>query len=149
LTSRETWPLRRGSCAGGAEEPEAEIVVAKALEEVLAAEDGGEEAEIGGRRGIERTRRAALAIAHGLDEAVEGAMRRRGIVDDGEGIETAMAGRRRHGGVTREIRDAFRQGVPPESSAATAAGAAPDFELVGIVDDGLHPQHAAVLVVKS
>jgi hypothetical protein len=74
---------------GGAEQLDAEIAVAKALEEVLAAEDGGEEGEVAGRRGIERTRRAAVAIPQRLHEALEGAIGGRGIVDDGEGIEGA------------------------------------------------------------
>jgi hypothetical protein len=94
---------------GGAEEADAQVAVAEALESVFAAEDSRKEGEVRGRRGIERTRRAALAIAHGLDEAVEGAMDRCGIVDDGEGIEVAVGGRRGHGGVAREIRDARRQ----------------------------------------
>jgi hypothetical protein len=40
-------------------------------------------------------------------------MRWLGIVDDGEGIEIAVFGGRRHGGVAREIRDARRQGCHP------------------------------------
>lgn len=56
----------------------------KPLHGVLAAEDGRREDEVRGRREIERPRRAALATAHGLDEAVEGAMGSRGSVDDGE-----------------------------------------------------------------
>ena len=115
---------------GRAEEAQAQLAVPEALQQVFAAEDSRKEGEVRGRRGVERTRRAALAIAHGLDEAVEGAVRRRGIVDNGEGIEVAVVGRRRHGGVAREIRHALRQGVPPESPAAAAAGAATDFELV-------------------
>jgi hypothetical protein len=97
---------------------------------MLAAEDGGEEGEIGGRRGIERTRRAAVAIPQRLHEPLEGAIGGRGIIDDGEGIEVAVIGRRGDGGVAREVRDALRQGVPPESPVAAAAGAAADFELI-------------------
>jgi hypothetical protein len=73
--------------SAGAKEVEPQLTVAEALQGVFAAEDGRKEGEVGRRRGIERTRRAPLAIPHGLDEAVEGALGRRGIVDDGEGIE--------------------------------------------------------------
>jgi len=102
----------------GPKEVDPQVAVAEALQGVFAAEDGRKEGEVGGRRGIERTRRTALAIAHGLDEAVEGAVGRGGIVDDGEGIEVTVIGRCGHGGVAREIRDALGQGVPPESPSA-------------------------------
>ena len=98
---------------GRAEEAKAQLAVPEALQQVFAAEDGGKEGEVRERRGIERTRRTALAIPHGLDEAVEGPVGRRGIVDDGEGIEIAVVGRRRHGGVAREIRDALGKGCHP------------------------------------
>ena len=111
----------------GPKEVDPQVAVAEALQGVFAAEDGRKEGEVGGRRGIERTRRTALAIAHGLDEAVEGAVGRGGIVDDGEGIERAVVGGRRPGGGAREIRHTLRQGVPPQSPVAAAAGAAPDF----------------------
>lgn len=104
-------PAIRGS--RGAEEAHSQLAVAPALEGVCAAEDGGEESEVGWRRGIERTRRATLAIPYGLHQAVEGAMGGGGIVDDGERIEVAVVGRRRHGGVAREIRDALGQGCHP------------------------------------
>src|SRR5262249_25606645 len=122
---------------GRAEEAKAQRAGPEALQQVFAAEDGRKEGEVRERRGIERTRRAALAIPHGLDEAVEGALGRRGIVDAGEGIEVAVVGRRGHGGVAREIRDALRQRVPPESPAAAATSPATDFELIRVVDDGL------------
>ena len=131
----------------GPKEVDPQVAVAEALQGVFAAEDGRKEGEVGGRRGIERTRRTALAIAHGLDEAVEGAVGRGGIVDDGEGIEVTVIGRCGHGGVAREIRDALRQGVPPESPSAAATRPATDFELIGVVDDGLDSQDTAVLVV--
>src|SRR5262245_56782335 len=79
---------------GGAEEAKAQLAIPQALQEVFAAEDGRKEGQVGVRRGIERTRRAALAIAHRLDEAVEATMRGGGIVDDGERIEEAVVGRR-------------------------------------------------------
>jgi hypothetical protein len=79
---------------GRAEEAKAQRAVPEALQQVFAAEDSRKEGEVRERRGIERTRRTALAIAHGLDEAVEGALGRRGIIDDGEGIEVAVVGRR-------------------------------------------------------
>jgi hypothetical protein len=60
-------PVARG---GGAEQPDAEITGATAVEEVLAAEDGGKAGEVGGRRGIDRTRRAAVVIPHRLYEAL-------------------------------------------------------------------------------
>src|SRR5262245_16919685 len=115
-------------CGGRAEEAPAQLAVPEALQQVFAAEDGRKEGEVRERRGIERTRRAALAIPHGLDEAVERALGWCGIIDDSEGIEIAMVGRRRHGGVAREIRHALGQGVPPESPSATAASPATDFE---------------------
>src|SRR4030095_4445236 len=70
------------------------------------------------------------------------------IIDDGEGIEIAMVGRRRHGDVAKEIRDTLGQGAT-ESPSATATSPATDFELIRVVDDGLNPQHAAVLVIHS
>jgi hypothetical protein len=119
LRRRETWALRRGSCsADGPEEATAQLAVAEALQQVFAAEDSRKEGEVRGRHGIERTRRAALTIPHGLDEAMEGAIGGRGIVHDGEGIEVVVVGRGGHSGVAREIRDALRQGVPPESPSA-------------------------------
>jgi len=70
-----------------------------------------------------------------------------GIVDAGERIEVAVIGRRGHGGVAWQERHALRQWVPPESPLPAAPSAATDFEFVRIVDDGLDPQHAAVLVL--
>jgi hypothetical protein len=124
---------RVGRCRE-AEEAHPQVAIPQALEGVFAAEDGGEQGEIGGRRGIERTRRAPAAIPHRLHEALEGAIGGRGIVDDGEGIEVAVIGGRGDPGVAREIRHALRQGVPPESPVGAAAGAATDFELVRVID---------------
>jgi len=53
------------------------------------AEHGGKHGEVGDRGGVERTRRAAVGIAHGLDEAIESPMGGGGIVDDGQGIEAS------------------------------------------------------------
>jgi hypothetical protein len=89
--ARDLATAPRGARRGGAEQPGPQIAVAKALEEVLAPEDGGEEGEVRERRGIERSRRAAVAIPHGLREALEGAIRQRGIVDDREGIEVTVS----------------------------------------------------------
>ena len=58
-----------------------------------------------------------------------------------------MVGRRRDPGVARQKGDAFRQGIPSQDPPAGAATAPADFELVGVVDHSLDPQHAAVLVV--
>jgi hypothetical protein len=124
---------RVGRCRE-AEEAHPQVAIPQALEGVFTAEDGGEQGEIGGRRGIERTRRAPAAIPHRLHEALEGAIGGRGIVDDGEGIEVAVIGGRGDGGVAREIRHALQQGVPPESPVGAAAGAATDFELVRVID---------------
>src|SRR5262249_56215048 len=77
---------------GRAEEAQAQRAGPEALQQVFAAEDGRKEGEVRERRGVERTRRAALAIPHGLNEAVEGALGWCGIIDDGEGIEIAMEG---------------------------------------------------------
>jgi hypothetical protein len=97
---------------GGTEEPHAHVAVAKAVQGVLPAEHGGEQGEVGGGRRVEGAGGAAVAIAHRLPEAVEGPLGRGGIVDDGQGIEVAMIGRGRHGGIARQERHAFRQGVP-------------------------------------
>jgi hypothetical protein len=62
-----------GSCRE-AEEAHPQLAVPHALEGLFAAEDGGEQGEIGGRRGIERTRRAPAEVPHRLHEALEGAI---------------------------------------------------------------------------
>ena len=46
-------------------------------------------------------RHTALAIAHGQDEALEGALGRGGIVDDGEGIDCMTAPRSHPGRLAR------------------------------------------------
>lgn len=53
------------------EQPRAQLAVAEALEHVLPTEDSGEQGEVGGGRGVEGTRRPAVAIPQWLHEAVE------------------------------------------------------------------------------
>jgi hypothetical protein len=63
--------------------------------------------------GVEGTRRPAVVIPHWLHETVEGTMRGGGVVDDGQGLEVAMVGRGRHGGVARQEGHAFRDCAGP------------------------------------
>ena len=105
LRKRETWALRQRSW--GTHGPKRRRRSSRFRKPCSRCSRGD-----GERRGVERTRRTALTIAYGLDEAVEGALGGRGIIDDGEGIEIAMVGRRRHG-VAQEIRDALGQGCHP------------------------------------
>jgi hypothetical protein len=85
---------------GRAKEATAQLAVPEALQQVFAAEDSRKEGEVRGRRGIERTRRAPVAIPHRLHEALEGAIGGRRIIDDGEGIEGAVIGGCGDGGMT-------------------------------------------------
>jgi hypothetical protein len=76
LRRRETCALRGDRCSRGAEEAHPQLTVAQVLEGVFAAEDGGEEGEVGGRRGIGRMRRAAVAIPQGAARGARGCDRR-------------------------------------------------------------------------
>jgi hypothetical protein len=75
LRRRETCALRGDRCSR-AEEAHPQLTVAQVLEGVFAAEDGGEEGEVGGRRGIGRMRRAAVAIPQGAARGARGCDRR-------------------------------------------------------------------------
>ena len=87
---------------GRAEQLGAHVPVAKAVERVFAAEDAGEDGEVGRGRGVEGTGRAAVGIPHRLREAIEGPVGGGRIVDDSQGIEVAVIGRGGHGGIARQ-----------------------------------------------
>ena len=112
---------------GRVEEALAKVAVAEAVQDVFPAQDDLKKLEIGGDGGIERPLGAPVGIADGLGEPFERAVRRRGVVDDRQGIEVPLVGRQGDGGVAREVGDPPSGGPTSRGPAGRAAhrGGAP------------------------
>jgi len=146
--TRDSSALASGftDAVGGREQVRADILVAEALDHVLTTHDGGEQATVSIRCGIEASVRAIM-VPNGFHEKVQLPVRDGWVIDHGEGIEVAAIGGPGDLGVAVEICHTFSHGEPSHHALSFPYAPATDHEFIRMVDDCLHSQHTTDLVV--
>lgn len=128
------------------EETASNVLIAKAVDGVLAAHGSGEESDVV-RSGRVEAPVGAVVLANRPSQGREAMPGLSGILDRSQGIEIPTVGGQRDLGVTREVADPFGHWIPAHHLLAVTDAASPDLELIGTIDNGLHTQYAPVLVV--
>jgi hypothetical protein len=123
-----------------------EVTVAEAVDEVFAAQCGGEESDVVLAQGIESPT-AASVFGDGFADLVEEAVGLGRIVYGGQGVEVGAVGTRTDLGVAIEVANALGHGIPADDGLAPAFSLASDAKLVGMIDDCFDTQYAPVFVV--
>jgi hypothetical protein len=111
----------------------AQVAVGKAMERVLATEEGLEERAIGGRERIEGADRSAIGARGSGGEAIERPNRGRWVIDVSQRVEVARVDLRVDLSVAGQEGDALSRRHPRHHVPSLAAHAPADAELVGLV----------------
>ena len=131
---------------GRSEESLADVAVAEASDDVLPAQDSGEEpsvVRIGGVEAAVTTR----SLANGCGHPVENLAGRGRIGDAGQALEVPGVGGAADALVSIEEGDAFRHRIPAYSDLTPKTRHAAHLELAGLIDGRFDPENAAVAVV--
>jgi len=133
---------------GGWRSPELilEVTVAEAVDEVAAGEEGTEQVAVGVGDGVEAGE-VVTEVDAGSAEGIELCDCRRGWFHHGQGIEIASVGGLADLHVTPEVVDAFVHAHPsPTATSTTVILETQDPVVRRVVDHGLDPQHAPLVV---
>lgn len=136
---------RIGVCGG--QNALADVGISEAVEKVLAMTKAFKEFDVALACGVEAGV-GSVVLSAGIAEAlkvVEGFCGR--FLDDGQRLKIACVGGVADLAVAMEVGDAFVHGTPDGGFFAAADSLSADFELPGVVDDGLDAEDQSAFVV--